>query len=39
MFWQQSPQMAFDYCCSLGLQMAELTTVKEMQAALKGILK
>jgi hypothetical protein len=29
--------MAFDYCCSLGLQMPEFSTVQEMRAALNGI--
>jgi hypothetical protein len=29
--------MAFEYCCRLGLQIAEFPTVQEMKAALNGI--
>jgi hypothetical protein len=34
--WRQSHQMAFEYCCSLGLRMAELTTLQDVQIAKPG---
>jgi hypothetical protein len=31
--------MAFDYCCSLGLRLAELTSLQDVQIAIPGTLK
>jgi hypothetical protein len=31
--------MAFDYCCSLGLRLAELTSLQDVQIAKPGKLK